>query len=157
MLEARKIFAIAALLAVLISGALMQASVLRVYGIAPSLVLVCLVVCSFFTESIGFYALLVILAGWSVRVTPVLFDGVALATTALAFGVFWLQRRIVVKGLIGVSLLIGFTTIVMYAMIQPSFLVRHPGLMMGELLYNLLIGFVLFEIADRAFGRKSRA
>lgn len=111
---------------------------------------------SFFTENTAFYALLVLVAAWSVRSTPTLFDPLSTVTAVLALAVFWLQRRIVVRGILGVSIIIVVTTLGVYAILEPSFIFRYPGVLIGELAYNLLFGFVLFEISDRLLGRGIR-
>jgi hypothetical protein len=74
----------------------------------------------------------------------------------LAIAVFWLQRHLVVKGLIGVSLLVGIATVALYGIIQPSFLLQHSGVVFAELVYNLLCAFLLFEITERFFGKGIR-
>lgn len=156
MLENRKFFAIYALLLVVVAGALMQVSALRIFGVAPNLLLVCLIVCSFFTEQIVFFTFLMLCASLSVRTTGAAFNQLSIATAVFALVVFWLQRRLVVRGFLGVSLLIGFLTPCVYLVIQPTFLWQYPGVVMSEIVYNAVVGFILFEITDRFFGKGIR-
>jgi len=156
MFAPKNIFAVSAFTLILLSGALMQVSALRIYGVAPNLILVSLVVCSFFTEEPVFFTLLVLAASWIVRVTPTIFDPLAAVTLLIGLAVFWIQRRMVVRGLFGVSLILGISTVAVYAWVNPSFIWLHPGEVLWELIYNLILGFALFEIADRVLGREMR-
>ena len=154
--DARAKLGVVAFAAILLGAALMHSGALRISGVAPNLVLVALVVFSFFSENILFFVVLTLFAGILVRATPAVFDPLATITTMLALLVFLLERRIVWPGLLGTAAMVGLTTLLTYLIIAPGFLLQHPGLIAAELLYNVGIGLVLFEAVNLLVGRSVR-
>lgn len=148
--------AVTSFVMVMVASALMFSGALRINGIAPNAVLVVLIVVSFFSENTLFYILLALVGALFVRATPTIFDPLAVATTILALLVFFLQRRMVWPGMLGTILTVGATTILLYVGIAPGFLWQHPGLVGLELVYNVVIGLVVFEVFNVFFGRRLR-
>lgn len=156
MLEPRTKVGIIASVLVLVAAALMQHASLRIGGIAPNVLLVSLIVISFYVEQVFWYAGLVIVAAALVRTSPVFFDPVALTTIALALIVFFLQRRMVWPGLVAASLLTCGATIATYLCIEPYFIWQHTGVLIGELVYNVGISIIVFEVLRLLVGASSR-
>ena len=154
--DARAKLGVIAFAAILLGAALMHSGALRISGVAPNLVLVALVVFSFFSENILFFVVLTLFAGVLVRATPTVFDPLATVTTVLALLVFLLERRVVWPGLLGTAIMVGLTTLLTYLAIDPGFLWQHFGLVTAELLYNIAIGLVLFELVNWLVGRSVR-
>ena len=155
-LDSRAKLGIIAFVTILIAAALMHSGLTRVFGIAPNLVLVSLVVFSFFSDNILFFALLTILGSILVRATPAIFDPLATVTTVLALLVFIFERRMVWPGSVGTAIMVGITTVLTYAFINLSFLASHFGLVLAELVYNVVIGLILFECVHLVIGRRMR-
>lgn len=145
-----------ALVVVVAAAALMQRSTLSIAGIAPNLLLVSLIIFSFFSENAVFYAALVFVGVLFGRASPAVFDPFAFTTAGLCLGVFWLQQRMVWPGLISAGTITAIATVLTYIVLSPAFLWQHSGILLAELLYNVVLGLVLFEVIQFFFGRKFR-
>ena len=154
--DSRALLAVTAFILVAVAAACGQTGVLRIAGVAPNALLVTLVVLSFFCENLPFYLLLVFFAVLIGRVTPTFFDPVATVTAFLALLVFWLERRLVWPGLIGVVIMVGITTFLTYLFLSPAMLIQHFGILAGELVYNVGVGLLLFEALRLVFGQRAR-
>lgn len=155
-LDPRTKLGITAIAIVVLAASLMQAGTLRVYGLAPNVVLVALVVFSLFSENAVFYLLLTLIASLFVRATPVIFDGLAVATFLVGVLAFLIERWLVWPGPVGVAILTAGGTALTYAIIEPSFIWTHGWLLLAETLYNVALGLALFEVVQFFFGRALR-
>lgn len=141
---------------IIAAAALSHAPWLRVSGIAPNLVLVTLIVIALLTDNVAWYGLLLLLAATLARFTPTLFDPVAVVTIVVAAAAFWFKRRMVWPGSIGITILAASGTVATYLLLSPSFIWQYPGVVFFELVYNVIIGIVLFEVMHFFFGRYIR-
>ena len=155
--DTRLVLAVTAFALVALAAACSQAGLLRIAGVAPNILLVVLVVVSFFSDNILFYLLIVFFAILMGRATPLVFDPFATVTAVLAVVVFWLQRHLVWPGFIGTAITVSVTTLLTYVIIAPTMLWQHPGLVASEVVYNVGVGIVLFELLYRFFGRSMRS
>lgn len=149
----RNYFAVAVLTLLVIASVLTQHGSLRINGVAPNIFLVILIVVAYGTENALFYLLVLFFALPLARTTPLLFDPVASTIVALGAVVFFGVRRVISHSLLGALCSIFVGTIITYVILQPSFLLAYPMILLGELMYNLILGTLLFYGMTRLFGR----
>ena len=141
----KQALALTAIAITIVAAALMQNGALRVLGVAPHAVLAALVAISFFTENGIFYGLVVLIGALFARSSNALFDPVAVSLIISACLIFWLGRRLVWPGIVGVILLSAVGTMAAYLYIEPAFIWQHPGVLFAEMLYTLLMAIGIFE------------
>lgn len=137
--------AVIAVILVAASGSLQTNGLLAINGIRPNLVLVTLLVSAFLVDSLALYALLTLLASITVSVAPG-FSLESLAIALIGFLVFFLRKRMVWSGLWGSAIVILFGTIATYAIVSPWFLYQNPAVVLFETVYNMVLGFILYEL-----------
>lgn len=152
MTSARKLIFLS-IASLLVSSAFMQTSAFMIGPVQPNLVLATLVIISLFTSNGLFLAVLVGCATILVRHSPVFFDPLALALALAVFSAFLIKQRVVWPDRIGVCVLMVYATSVMYLVVNPSFIVAHTGLFILELLLNVVVGLLCFELFSRIVGR----
>jgi len=154
LLSNKKIFVITAWLMVIIAAAFMQFGGVKIYDIRPDFMLVVLIVLAGFTDNPFFYFLLVLGGAMLIRVTPLFFDSTATAVGFFSLVSFVVLRRIVWPGLLGVSTLIAGSTIAVYLVIHPYFLLTHPIVVLAELVFNCFLGVLCYEIVRYSCGER---
>jgi hypothetical protein len=132
--------------AVVLAAALMHAEALRIGNVTPHLLLAVCIVVSFFSENPVFYGVIAIIGASLMRFTPTLFDSVALTTLLVAALVFLIQRRVVWPGVFGTGLLVIFGVVLQYLILEPSFILVHPMVVAGEILYTGILSLALYEL-----------
>ncbi len=155
-MSTREKFAITAAIIVVLAAVLMQTQSLRIAGASANFVLVALIVLGFFTDNFAFYAVCVLLATLLVRFSPLVIDPLAVVTAALALVAFWIERRLMWQGMIGIIITVITATLGAYILLEPQFIWQEPGLLAAELVYNVVVGVLLFEVLQWLFGRRIR-
>jgi hypothetical protein len=141
---------------VILSSALMQAQVLRIGGVTPNVLLVSLIVIGFFSENVIFYTLVVLVGALFGRATPIVLDPYALATTGIVLAAFIFGQKMVWPSLFGVGSIVSIATVLTYLLVSPQTLWGHPEMWLLELVYNIGIGLLMFEIMRLRFGNNIR-
>ncbi len=143
--------------AVVLAAALMQAETLRIGNATPHLLLAVYIVVSFFSENPVFYGVLAIIGASLMRFTPTLFDPTALATLLVAVMIFLIQRRVVWPGIFGTGLLVFCGVSIQYLILEPSFILDHPMVVAGEILYTVIFSLALYELYRFLFAGSTRS
>ena len=137
-------FVVFSVIAILLAATLQSSHMFGIVGIRPDLVLVVLVVLSFFTESLVVFSLLVLLGSIGIHFEPgISAEPVALAVLSLTG--FFIKNRAVWPGLAATGILLFLGTFALYALIEPSFIYNHFTVVLFEAVYNIVLGLVLFE------------
>lgn len=134
------------------AAALMQGRTLAVAGVAPNLILLTLLISGFFIDSPAVYIALTLLASVLARATPSVFDPVSASVFVVGVLGFFAERRLVWPSFVGTVMLSAGATVAAYLLVQPSFLWTSFGAFAGELLYNVVVGLVLFAAYKFFFG-----
>ena len=146
---------ITGVLLVLLAGALQMHRAFPVAGIRPNFILTALIVVSFFVEDTPWYLATALIASISIR-----FSGgwsiEALAIILIGIGVFFIKSKIVWPGVYGSAILIALSTLVLYAFIGIHFLFSSFGIVAAEILYNIALGFILYESLEWLTKRSAR-
>lgn len=141
-------FRLAAVLLIIIAAGFVQNTGLFVlYGIKPDLLLSALIALSFFLPDIFIYGGFIVLAVIFLTLSGnCCFDSVAF--TLIVFAAPFIGRRLHWQPLFNNLFLIGAGTILFYLLASPTFLINNWPLVIGELIYNLVMGWIFFQIFD---------
>ncbi len=144
-------FAVAA--AVAISAGLVQNSdLLNFFNIKPNFTLVVLTTVSFFVVDWLSYLILVLLAGIFLRFQTG-FELVNLSFVFIILALFVIGRKLPGRGIINNMFLIFLGTLALYLTADFNFLYGYPIIVLKELIYNIILGTIIFALAMRFFGR----
>ncbi len=130
---------------VLLAGFLQHWPVFSIYGIRPNFTLVILIVLSFLFDQFIPYIWLVLLGLFTLKFQAG-FDGGLLGVGLISISAYWLSREMPWKRIYNNSVLIVAGTIVSYVLAKPSFLSGFWLVVVGEIIYNLIIGSLLFLV-----------
>ncbi len=135
------------LLTVVLAVILQNTGLLNVYGIKPNLALASLVSVSFFAADLASYIFLVVAAliGLKFRAS---FEVDSLIMAGLSLASFVMGRRLQWKPIINNILLIGGGTILFYLLASPGFIAANSQIVIGELVYNVVLGTIIFKIFE---------
>ncbi len=145
---------IAAVSIVIVAGLIQNTGFLVFYGIKPNLLLVALIALSFFLTDLFIYAGFIMLAIILLTIS----GGCCLDSTVFAAIVFaapFIGRRLHWQPLLNNLLLVGAGTFLFYLSASPVFLITNWMLVIGELIYNLVMGWILFEVFERCLKTNS--
>lgn len=136
---------IVAILIFVLAGLFQNTHVFAVFGVKPNLLLIALISLSFFIKDIRVYlnfvlaSILISSVGGGIST-----EQIVLAVLTLA--VFPAGRYFRWQPTFNNLLIIGVATPIFYLLTAPAFLLSGWQVVSGEIVYNLLWGFVLFEI-----------
>lgn len=137
----------AVLLIVIAAGLAQNTGLFILYGIKPDLLLSALIALSFFLSDIFLYGGFIVLAIIFLTLSGnCCFDSTAFAL--IVFAAPFIGRRFHWQPLFNNLFLIGAGTILFYLLASPTFLITNWTLVMGELIYNLVMGWILFRIFE---------
>lgn len=128
---------------VAVAGFLQHSGWFTVTGIRANFVMVLLIVLSFISESFLEYLWLVVLGLFTLKFTAG-FDGALVGVALIALAAFWLGREMPWQWLMNNTILIIVGALAVYLLGQPSFLLDRWLVVAGEIIYNLIIGTLLF-------------
>ena len=133
------------ILLIILIAALQHSRVLTVMGVAPNVMLALTVALAFFIDSFLLFLIMAIVAGAFIRFAPGLSVASAVFIVCAVIG-YWLRRRIVQPGLVAYCITIGTASILFTILMAPGFIIRYPALFLGEVLYTMISGVLLFEL-----------
>jgi hypothetical protein len=136
-----------------LSTALTQMGSISVGAVQPNLVLVSLVVSSIFTSNALLVSLLLGIAIIFSKQVPVFFDSLSVGMALAIFTTFFIKQRAVWPDRVGVFVLIIYSTLIVYLIASPTFIVEHFFLFFFESVINAVLGIVYFEIFAFFVGR----
>ncbi len=144
---------ILAIFALIFAATLQNGSFLFAFGIKPNLVLVLLAIFVFFVQQLFPYAILVLIGATFLRFAPGFGWEVAVLTlVGLLF--YYVRDRFLSSGLIGSLVFTLFGTLLFYLLLEPAFLYHEGVVVAKELLYNGLLGAILFVITRSLYEKK---
>ncbi len=145
-------FALALILLVL--GAYAQyAHVMQIGEVNPNIVMVLTIVYMFFLGSTALVSVIILVAALLVKWEPGLsyelvgFVGVLFLAWALKKNVRWQPS-------VGVSVLVIGATALLVLILDPYFFIAHPGIILGEMVYNVALGNLLVIVGSQAGNRR---
>ncbi|PIR89205.1 MAG: hypothetical protein COU07_01945, partial [Candidatus Harrisonbacteria bacterium CG10_big_fil_rev_8_21_14_0_10_40_38] len=130
---------------VLVSGLIQNTDILSIGQLKPNLILVVLFALAFFIPSAPFYALLAVLADAIVRFHP-FFVRMDFVFLFLVLASYWVSGRLPSKPMFNYVIIITIGTLLLYALASPSFIIKAPVTVFFELIYNNIIGFIIFLV-----------
>ncbi len=131
-------------LLVVMAGFFQQWSLLTVHGIRANFVMVLLVALSFIPDKFYEYLWLVVLGLFVLKFQSG-FDGGLLGTGLIAIAAFWLGREMPWNWIFNNTVLVVIGTLTSYILAKPSFILDGWLVVLGEIIYNLIIGTLLFS------------
>lgn len=131
-----------------LAALLQNTSALNILGIKPNLTLVVLITLSFFVGELVTYSILLLLMGLLLRVGGG-FEPTILALTILALLVFGLGRHLAGKPFFNNIFLVAAGTLAFYVLADFRFLARDFLGVLGEMVYNVILGVIIFLLARR--------
>ena len=140
------------LLLIVLSAVLLQnTGFLNVYGVKPNLVMAVLISISFFAADLASYIFLAVaaLVGLKFRAG---FEIESLIIIGLSRASFVMGRRLQWKPFINNAVLIGVGTILFYLLAAPGFIASNLPMVLGELVYNVILGTIIFKIFESSHG-----
>ncbi|MCP6719881.1 MAG: hypothetical protein KJI72_00960 [Patescibacteria group bacterium] len=134
-------------LAVVAAFFLQQSGILSLGSINPNLILISFLLIIFKLDNIWFLgALLLSMAAVFFTLTPYWFPQV-LVVVVLAIGFYFLKRILTGNNMLDFLIAILLGTVIFYLIINVfRFSLISVGLVLGEVLYNLILGFVIWPI-----------
>lgn len=128
---------------VVFAGLIQQSGWFAVNGIRANFVMVLLIVLSFLPEKFIEYLWLVTLGLFFLKFQSG-FDGGLLGVALISIAAFWLGREMPWQWAMNNTILIFAGTFAVYILARPSFILDHWLVVLGEIIYNLIIGTLLF-------------
>lgn len=136
---------------VLIAGAYVQyARIAQVGGVNPNIVMVLAIAYMFFLADTVVASVLILSAALLVKWEPGMSYALA-GFMGVLFLVWMLKKNIRWQPLVGVSVLTAGATALLALVVDPYFPISHPGIVAGEVVYNMALG-VLFLIVGSQEG-----
>lgn len=152
MRSAHPIF-IYALAALVVGATLQSGEYLTIAGVKPNLMLVLLAVFSLYATHFFPFGILAVSGVFMIDFSPgVSWDMGALLLVALLF--FYARNRFLAPGLLATILFSVLGTVLFYLLISPSLLYDGVAILAKELVYNGLLGVLLFTVAGFIYEKK---
>jgi|GEM_PF-1621775 len=141
------------LIVLFIAATLQSTGLLAIFGVKPNLMLVLLATFVFFVPHLFLYGILALCAAGFISFTPgINWESGALLIIALVF--FYVRDRFLVAGLFANVVFIVLGTIAFYLFISPGLLYHEAGVALKEIVYNALLGAVLFGVTRFIYEKK---
>ena len=131
-----------------LAGFLQNTNLLNISDIKPNLTLTVLIALSFFTANFFYYLILVLVAGIFLRF-ELTFETVNIVFTFLTLSVYWLEGKLPGRPFFNNILLVAGSTLIFYALADFSFLTSYPLTVFSEMLYNVILGALVFFLSRR--------
>ncbi len=135
---------------VALAGFLQNTNLLNIGGVKPNIALAVLVTLAFFISTASVFLVLVVLALIALWFEPVVTLELIIFAL-LALGAFFLSQRLPGKSFVNNLILIGLLTLVFYLIADYRFIVGDPLTVLGEMVYNIILGGVLFAFLTRLY------
>ncbi|TSC88907.1 MAG: hypothetical protein G01um10143_804 [Parcubacteria group bacterium Gr01-1014_3] len=130
-------------LLVVLVGFFQQWPLLAVHGIRANFVMVLLIALSFLPDKFYEYLWFIVLGLFFLKFQSG-FDGALLGTGLIAIAAFWLGREMPWNWIFNNTVLIVVGTLATYILAKPSFIIGSWLVVLGEIIYNVIIGTLLF-------------
>lgn len=145
---------ISGLIFLLLAVAWLQGANFYIFGVKPNWILAVFVALVFVIIDFWFFAMLVFLTSAALRFQPD-FSWELTSLVLIALTVFFLVRRLPWKESVNFFILMVFGSAVFYLLINPAIFYVRPGVFLLELVYNLILGFILLLVFEY-YAPKSR-
>ena len=142
------------LASIVLLGLLQSTSLLAVGGVKPNVLLMFLIALAFFVSDIWQYSFFILVAGVLLK-TQGSFAPELLVFTVLALLAAWVAGTWHTLPVLNNIVLAGVATILFHLAVGLSYLVSHPGQLGIELVYNLVISALLFQIFNQCIKTSS--
>lgn len=132
-------------LLILTAGLLQNTDILMVAGVKPNLLLVIMVALAFFVEDAWIYGFFILEAAALLAVGG-FFAPEIIVFALLAITAAWIAARWHTQAILTAALVVSSFTVIFYAFSEPSYLLSSPGRISIELIYNLVLGVIFFNV-----------
>lgn len=139
---------------IVILGLLQNTDLLMIAGVKPNLLLAALIAIAFFVEDVWLFSFFILLSDILLKVRGFLVPEI-LVFTLLAMTAAWAAARWHTQPILNNAFLIAIFTVLFYVLTSPSYLVAHFGLLVIELIYNLVIGVIVFNLFNQCLKTSS--
>ncbi len=130
-------------LLVVLAGFFQQWPLLAVNGIRANFVMVLLIALAFIPDKFYEYLWFVVLGLFILKFQSG-FDGALLGVGLITIAAFWLGREMPWHWIVNNTALVVAGTLVVYILAKPSFILSNWLVVLGEIIYNVIIGTLLF-------------
>ncbi|MBI2025015.1 MAG: hypothetical protein HYT03_02950 [Candidatus Harrisonbacteria bacterium] len=137
---------LALLLVIFIAGLLQSAGLLSVLGVKPNLLLVTILVAAFFADFV-FYIFLILISVFALRFRLIL-EPESLFFAVIAIAAYFLGRRLPSQPILNSVFIIGIGSVLFNLLASPSFFFNNLALVAIELVYDLVLGILIFKIFE---------
>ncbi len=149
---APKIFGISVL--ILVMGILQNTDLLLIAGVKPNLLLVLMIALAFFVEDAWLYGFY-ILECVALLASGGLFAPEIVTFVLLLLAAAWVSARWHTQAILTAGLVFAASTVFFYIFSEPTYLLSSPGLIGIELVYNVVVGLLLFKICENFLNTNS--
>ena len=141
-------------LLVIAVGLAQSAGFLNILNVKPNALLALLIAASFFVENAGLYLFLVLLADAFLKSHTVL-EPELLIFSGLAVAGYWLGRHLRWWPVLNNLILVAASTVLFYLIAGPGFILASWNIVLGEVIYNMVLGAILFKIFNECLKTNS--
>lgn len=141
-------------LALVLLGLLQSTALLAIGGVKPNILLMFLIALAFFVEDLWQYIFFILVAGALLK-TQGFFTPELLVFTVLALLAAWVAATWHAQPVINNIILAAAATLLFYLGTSPSYFVLHPGQLGIELVYNVVVSALLFNIFNQCLKTSS--
>lgn len=134
--------------AVILLGFLQHLNIFNIFGIKPNLLFVFLLTICFFEISFIFYLILVLMSYLLLRLNFNFDLSTFVLSLLLIFG-YGLAKIFPWQQIVNLIFLIIILNIAFYLTLSPGFIINNTLLLMGEILYNLVLGSIFYSIFNK--------
>ncbi len=130
--------------AVIILGLLQHLDIFNIFGVKPNLIFAFLLAVCFFEVGFLFYLILVGMAYLLLRLNFYFDLSVSALCLLLIFG-YGLAKIFPWQQIVNLMFLLIMLNVAFYLTLSPQFLINNTSLLMGEILYNLVLGSIFYS------------
>lgn len=139
----------------LLAGFIQNTALLNIGALKPNVSLVVLIVTAFFITNSLNYLILVLIAGVFLRFEPGL-DLANIVFTMIALASFLAIKKMPGQPFLINLFLIALSTFVFYLVLDWRFLAGEAFIVGGEMVYNVILGSILFAFFDKFLGYEKK-
>jgi hypothetical protein len=127
---------------------------LSFFGVKINLLLVLVLVLGLFLKSFWHYAFIALTVVAILKIGP-LWNRQSLALLGIFLAAFYFKKYLFGKPILNNTVLIAAGTLLFYLFSDPAFLIQNSLILIQELIYNLIGGWILFLILEKNFNHEN--
>ena len=136
--------------AAILLGLLQHLPILNIFGVKPNLLFAFLLAVCFFEINFLFYLILVLISYLLLRLNFNIDIPTLVLSVLLILG-YWLAKIFPWQQIFNLIFLIILLNIVFYLIVSFQFVIDNSSLLIGEILYNLVLGSIFYSLGKNLF------